>query len=222
MLACNWMDTGNVNMISTVGDSSVEERRVKQKGTSDTGRLQLKPLINLDYIKNMGGVDHFDHLCSSYDYDRKTMKWYQVIWHFIKEAALVNGRIHYNIQNKDKLKKTITSVQYRQKIITKLTEGFTRKQKKRAGRKSTGEVLNRLVERHSMLDLSLQKGSKYRPNCKVCSIINCKRKGKEGACKRKQTRFLCKQCPNNPAMCVDPCFGIYHNVKDYKKRCKCL
>ena len=34
------MDTGKVNMISTVGDSSVEERRVKQKGTLGTGRLQ--------------------------------------------------------------------------------------------------------------------------------------------------------------------------------------
>ena len=27
---------------------------------------------------------------------------------------------------------------------------------------------------------------------------------------RKESRYACGYCDNNPAMCVDPCFRLYH------------
>ena len=61
MLSCVWMDTGKVTMLSTVGDTGITQRRVRQKGAANQGRLQNKPNVNIDYISHMGGVDVFDH-----------------------------------------------------------------------------------------------------------------------------------------------------------------
>ena len=99
LLACTWRDTGRVNMLSTVGDSGICKVKVNSKMGE---RFVDKPNVQVMYNKFMGGVDTFDQLCSTYPFNRKTKKWYQTIYHFIIEAALVNSRICYNIQNPGK------------------------------------------------------------------------------------------------------------------------
>ena len=218
MIGCVWMDTGKVTMLSTVGDTGITQRKVKQKGTANQGRLQDKPNVNIQYISHMGGVDVFDHLCTHYSFDRKNMKWYHVLWHFVKEIALVNGRIVHNLvrPNKEKL----STEKYRQGVIKRLTQGFTRATPLRAGRKSTVVTDNRLVERHYPKAI---EDRSHRPNCVVCSIIpaKCKRKGK-GDCKRKQVSFRCMECQGQPALCPDPCFRKYHELREPKEHCKCI
>ena len=28
---------------------------------------------------------------------------------------------------------------------------------------------------------------------------------------RRESRYMCGFCPNNPVLCVDPCFRLYHS-----------
>ena len=71
LLACTWQDTGKVNMLSTIGDSSVTDVTVKKR----TGPTVVpKPSIQVLYNKHMGGVDKFDKLCGSYNFNRRSKK----------------------------------------------------------------------------------------------------------------------------------------------------
>lgn len=216
MLACSWQDTGRVNMLSTVGDAGVTEVDVKsKKGT----RKVIKPNVQVLYNKNMGGVDLFDQYCSTYPYGRKSMKWYQTIWHFLIEVALVNGCISYNFVNPNN---TVTHKKFREIVIDGLIVNYKKLSiHKRAGRKiSTGNAgIDRLCGRHFPTQF---EDKSHKPNCVVCSIMpsSCKKKGK-GICKRKQTTFYCPDCCDNPPLCVTPCFRIYHTKQVYKKKCQC-
>lgn len=83
-------------MISTVGKGGVSEVHVRSKKGM---RTVLKPNMQILYNAFMGGVDCFDQLCATCPFDRKSMRWYQTIWQFLIEVALVKGYICYNIQN---------------------------------------------------------------------------------------------------------------------------
>ena len=213
LIACAWQDTGKVNMISSVGNSGITKVDVRSKSGI---RQVLKPNIQVEYNKFMGGVDLFDQLCSTYPFKRKNKKWHHVIWHFLVETALVNGYICYKIENPDK---KVNQRTFRQGVIDGMLEGFSRGRRKLRGKRHLEPTTSRLVERHFP---SHYNDKKKQPNCSVCSISpsHCSKKGK-GSCKRKQTTYYCGKCPGEPPLCVVPCFEIYHSKKIYKKVCKC-
>lgn len=214
ILACSWQDTGKVNMISTVGNAGVAEVHVRSK---QGPRNIHKPNVQVLYNKNMGGVDRFDQYCSTYPYSRRSRKWYQTIWHFIIEVALVNGCIAYNIQNPSS---TCSHREFRERVIDGLVCGYKKlSTHKRKGRRISIASNERLVGRHFPTQFT---DKSHKPNCVVCSIMpsSCKKKGK-GACKRKQTTFYCSDCSENPALCVTPCFRTYHTQTNYKSTCQC-
>ena len=67
LLTCTWQDTGKVNMLSTIGDSSVTDVTVKKKAGLT---VVPKPSIQVLYNRHMGGVDKFDQLCGSCSFNR--------------------------------------------------------------------------------------------------------------------------------------------------------
>ena len=211
MLAVYWQDTGTVYMLSTIWDTGTVKVQVKTK----TGeRTVIRPNVREKYNSFMGGVDHFDHFCSTYPFNRKNKKWYQTIWHFIIEIALVNGHIAYNMQNNTKMNQD----NFRKAVIDGLVQNYTRREPlKMPGRKRQAPLRNRLRERHF---ISKYEDNKHRPNCYVCSIERhqCKKKGK-GNCKRKQTRYFCAKCKK--ALCIVPCFEEYHTKVNFRKVCNC-
>ncbi|XP_042224023.1 piggyBac transposable element-derived protein 4-like [Homarus americanus] len=214
MLACTWQDTGKVNMLATVGNVGVTGVEVHAK----TGlRTVKKPNIQVMYNKHMGGVDKFDQLCSTYPFERRHKKWYQTLWHFFVETALVNGCICYNIQNP--LKK-MSQRTFRENVIDGLLQGYNRRILKKRGRRSNDPTDLRLVQRHFPRNNKLKQ--KSAPNCVVCSILpsECTKKGK-GSCKRKQTSYYCEMCVAKPPLCIAPCFEEYHTKVKYKKTCAC-
>ena len=147
----------------------------------------------------------------------KSMKWYQVIWHFIKEVAMVNGRIIYNKQRPKE--EQLDTIKYREEVIRSLLSGFSRETPKRAGRKPTCELANRRIERHYPSEF---EDKNHRPNCSVCSILpeKCKLNG-NGKCKRMQVSTYCRFCPNSPPMCPTVCFERFHEVENPKRTCEC-
>lgn len=216
MIACSWQDTGRVNMLSTIGNTGVTDINVRSKSGL---RKVTKPNVQVLYNKYMGGVDLFDKFCSTYSFGHKSMKWYFTIWHFIKEIALINGCISYNMQ--ENVVKPITHRQYRENVINGLLINWDRSAVSvRRGRKISNPLDDRLSGNIHFLGQFEDKS--HKPNCAVCSILpsSCTKKGK-GACKRKQTTYYCKTCIDQPPLCVIECFEIYHTVKNYKKQCKC-
>ncbi|XP_076034197.1 uncharacterized protein LOC143020994 isoform X3 [Oratosquilla oratoria] len=211
MIAYSWQDSGRFNMLSTVGDTSTIQTSIRSK---EGDRVVDKPSLQKQYNRFVGGVDLFDQLCASYPFNHRSKKWYHSIWHFIIEIALINSSICYNIQNK----KSMSQVFFRQKIINGLLEGIspTVRKRRRHGKVFQSQILN---EGHY---IGQYEDKKYRPFCKVCSITpsQCAKRGK-GECKRRQTSFFCKQCPQKPPLCITPCFEIFHTVRNYRKTCQC-
>ena len=131
LLACTWQDTGKVNMLSTIGDSSVTDMMVKKR----TGPTVVpKPSIQVLYRKHMGGVDKFDQLCGSYNFNQRSKKWYQILWRFVIEVALVNGRICYNAANSGA---AVNQTAFRERLIDGLLQGYERKRSSKVGRPFT-------------------------------------------------------------------------------------
>ena len=250
ILACTWQDIGRVNMLSNIGDTGITNKQVKKRkaavaparkkrklansnvdsdaavAETDTARYIDKPNCNIAYNKYMGGVDVFDSLSKTYHFLRKTYKWYQVIWQFLIQTAIVNARIAYIIQNPNQAKKMTAGV-FRKEIINGLLEGFARTPpERRRGRKRKleGPLDSRLKERH----FPSKEETKKKPDCAVCSIRPNKCKGRKGKrnCKRHQTTFKCNECDGKPALCVvNPdglkCFEIYQTKYKFKMECKC-
>ncbi|XP_068221401.1 piggyBac transposable element-derived protein 4-like [Palaemon carinicauda] len=173
LVAVVWQDSGRVNILSSVGDTGTVKKSIQsKKGVREVD----KPSLQAQYNKYMGGVDLFDQFCSTYPFNHRSKKWYQTLWHFVIEVALVNSKISYNLQNRKKL----TQVVFRQEVIKGLLEGYNTKPRRNNVVRDLVEN-KRLGERHF---IAQYENKKYLPNCSVCSILpsQCCKKGK-GTCK---------------------------------------
>ncbi|KAJ8877633.1 hypothetical protein PR048_022088 [Dryococelus australis] len=103
MIVCSWQDTGRVTLLSSVHDNKLTEVRTRAKQTENGYIIVCKPKMVLEYNRNMNGVDCFDQLSLSYCYYHKNRKWYHVLWHFMVEVALMNGKIAFNMSQDTKM-----------------------------------------------------------------------------------------------------------------------
>ena len=92
IVCLKWKDKRCVNILSTL-ENPVQVISVDRKEKDGSKIFVPCPKVVLDYNKNMGFVDHFDHLKSLYEIDRKSIKW----WHriFFHDASIVNSFILY-------------------------------------------------------------------------------------------------------------------------------
>lgn len=204
-LCLYWQDNGTVRVLTTIHDNSIVQKEIRKRGQqAGEGRQVHKPDAVCAYNMHMGGVDHSDQLRAYYSYCRKTMKWYQVIWHFAKEIALINGLICYNIVNPGQ---KMDQRKFRKKVVDSLLQGQRNPdlQERRHSRVSQKHPLARLTGQHWQGEY---ENPKYKPNCEVCS--------NHAAKIRVQTRYYCKQC--NVPLCRPPknCHERYHTLLDYK------
>ncbi|KAK7495726.1 hypothetical protein BaRGS_00012946 [Batillaria attramentaria] len=57
-------------------------------------------------------------------------------------------------------------------------------------------------------------------NCRVCTIPAKRKPGeKKMYLHRAETRFECRAC-GGIALCIEPCFELYHEFEDYKRKIK--
>lgn len=209
LIACGWHDTARVNFLSTIDATGGGEKQVRSKNSETGFRTVKKPNVALHYNEFMGGVDLFDQKCASYVYPHKCQKWYQALFHFIKEAALVNAYILFQTDNP---KSKLSSADFRRRVAESLVGALPKKRANPNGRLSIDSHTNetRFTGRHFPI---AYEDPKYRPNCVVCS---------ESAAhpKRRQTHFGCEQCINTRgkyvALCVPTCFKQYHTVRKYR------
>lgn len=200
MLALCWQDKRQVVALSTYHDATVETYQRKSRG----GQVidVVKPTVIIDYNKQMGGVDRADQLCTSYNFARKSVKWWRKLFFWLLETAIVNSYILFNKQRSRG--EQLTHLKYRRQLIMQLV-GDVRNRQRRRGRPSTRDKAERLNKKPHFLD---QDGAKHK-DCAVCS-----RRHKKGG--RKTTVYYCKTCSRKPGLHPTKCFELYHSVVDYK------
>jgi len=197
-----WQDKRQVLMLSTYHDATVETIQRKSRG----GEMKEinKPTVVIDYNKQMGAVDRADQLCTSYNFARKSVKWWRKIFFWLLETSTVNSFILYNAEKCRQGEQPVEHLKFRRRLIMQLV-GDIRNQPKRKGRPSTKDKAERLNRKPHFLD---QDGSKHK-DCAVCS-----RRDQKGG--RKTTVYYCKTCSRHPGLHPTRCFELYHTVTDYK------
>ena len=91
VLCVRWKDKRDVNMLTTKHLPNMREvvTRVERK---------QKPECNLDYTKNMAGVDHSDQMIAYAPLHRKTIKWWKKLSFHLITLAMVQAHCLYNKQ----------------------------------------------------------------------------------------------------------------------------
>lgn len=182
-----WQDKRQILMLSTWHDADVQTVQRRTKG-GQTVSIQ-KPTVIVDYSAKMGAVDRADHLCTSYNFARKTLKWWRKMFFWLLEVCIVNSYILYNLNRQLSNEPTIEHGQYRKNLIIQLV-GDVRNKGKRRGRSSTQDKADRLSKKPHFIDQLEDNKAK---DCAVCSD----RKTPGG---RRTTVFYCKTCSRKPGL----------------------
>jgi hypothetical protein len=187
VVVCKWKDKRDVLTISNM--HRVEMVPV----TNRHGVEKIKPNIVRDYNSGMSGVDRSDQMLSYYSALRKTIRWYKKIGLHVLEMALHNASIMYNEGRNVKDKMRLLA--FRDSVTTYLIGNVPE-----AGPQQPAAPPGQ----HAPSTLP-QVGRKQHPTkkCRVCT------KNK----RRRETRYFCNACEEKPALCIDPCFGVYHADK---------
>ena len=102
--------------------------------------------------------------CTTYSYKHKCSKWYHVVYHFLKEAALVNAFILFKKAYPDS---KLTSYKFRKDVARSLCDSRPKSRKRNAAGTVVGNIggESRLTERHFPSVFA----DKKRLQCVVCS-----------------------------------------------------
>jgi len=182
-----WKDKRPVLVLSTYHRAQVETLTRKKTGGGDEEIQKL--VVIMDYTAKMGGVDRADHYCASYNFNRKSKKWWQMFFFWILEVAIVNSFILFNLV---RVRKGLTKVKnncprffsvyqnklglnifvcfflqmehidYRRKLITQLIGDVRVKPTRKRPRSSDGDI-----QRMNGLFHRIRKGKNL--DCVVCS-----------------------------------------------------
>lgn len=196
MMVMKWKDKRDVFFLSTIhkGEETVNASR--------RGKDVTIPKVTDDYNKNMGGVDKCDQMLTAYPVERRRVKvWYKKVFRHLLNMCIFNAHVLHA-----KLGGNMNSFQFREALVEglllKYHTGLLTTSKR--GRKSKEENPLRLKERHFPSHIpASEKKEKPTRSCSVCAAQK----------QRKESRYQCGEC--DVALCVDPCFRIYHTQKSF-------
>uniref|UniRef100_A0A1B6EQ72 PiggyBac transposable element-derived protein 4 C-terminal zinc-finger domain-containing protein n=1 Tax=Cuerna arida TaxID=1464854 RepID=A0A1B6EQ72_9HEMI len=161
----------------------------------------------------MGAIDRTDMMISFNDSTRKTTKWYRKLAFHLLDITVLNAFFMFILVNAST--KKISFLEFRMNLIRQIFESHhTPKEKRtvpRAIALSGDKHPLRLTGRHFPRPMPTREGQtrKIQKRCYVCS--NTKTQDK----KRKDTQYECPDC--NVALCVYPCFALFHTKKNFLK-----
>lgn len=177
-----WKDKRDVLMISSEFPYSMcEVNTIKE--------IKEKPISVLKYNKNMSGIDRQDQMSAYYPFKSKSMRWYKKIGLHFLHLLLLNSYFLYN-----KHVKKISLYEYRLSIIQNVLP-------------SNQNILNstQKIKKPDEFHLpkKVLKNEKKRylyKRCKICYETGI----------RKDTTYYCEQCNDQPGLCLEKCFEMYH------------
>lgn len=204
-LVVSWKDKRIVHMLSTNNKGSKADMTNVQSKWPEKPPT-AKPNVVIDYTKHMGAVDRSDHFISSYQFIRRTKKWYRKTFFWLLEVAIVDSYILYKEVQSRHLKKPMTHEQFRKSLVRDLVaekQAQPMPRRGRRGRPNQGATPS--IERLNRKPHFIQKRQKGTARCVVCL--------KKGL--RKETVYACKTCSDHPALHPEICFETFHTLDDY-------
>ena len=201
IIVTKWKDKRDVLMLSSFHTGAlVPSRNVNRRGETIN-----KPDCVLSYNANMCGVDRTDQLTSYYSPLRKTVRWYKKIALHLIDTALSNSYLLYR-----KLGGTRQQMWFRVQVIRDLLAYEERSEVPGPSRPFAhhkASDLSRLGGQHFVELIPCDEGKpKKMRKCVVCRLQG----------KRKETRYHCETCMSKPALCISPCYKIYHTIEDFR------
>lgn len=205
-----WKETQEISMLSTFHRPTV----------SNTGRNNnkgdpvIKPQCFQDFTRQMMGMNKCDNILASIHSSRRGLRWYTKLFFILMDLALLNAHTLFQI----KMGKKVPFIKFHMEVIRQLIKyhGYKessltieritkRKSDSYSESLSTNTLKSRLDAKYGHFIERLPstgKKSVAMARCSVCTINKI----------RRETRYRCKQCLK--ALCVDPCFEIFHTVED--------
>ena len=184
VVVCKWRDRTDVLMISN--KYNVEMPEVANK----RGQSREKPNIVRDYNEGMSGIDRSDQMLSYYQGLRKSIRWYKkLVFHYL-EMFVFNAHCLHTKYGNEKLR----LLDFRLAVIKNLV-----------GNVRSESNLNKISKFHCLKQFKAKPDLKKKHlsyKCKFCSSGN--------SSVRHESRFYCEACPEKPALCIDPCFKLFH------------
>lgn len=189
----------------------------------DTGKVDengvhiLKPDCVVSYNKYMGAVDRCDQMVAYGSFERRTLKWWKKVFFHIIGLAVVNSYLLYKMRTQNAVLPRI----FRRELVMQIMEAADISGAAPKGRKrSSGDLLQRLSARHFIGHLPpTGKRDHAKRRCAVCGPGEAElfRSANPGVAMPKrlgrETSFQCKQC--QVALCVEPCFELFHTKSEY-------
>ena len=180
---CKWKDKRDVLTISNMHQVEMEEVRNRN------GKVSVKPNIVIDYNNGMSGVDRSDQMLSYYSALRKTIRWPKKVALHLFEGMIHNAHIFYCHATSTKVK----SLPFREKFV----KCFLREKLPNSAERprDTGPTQH-------YLETLPPTEKKERPTkaCRICTKNKL----------RRETRYFCTVCEDQPPLCVVDCFKIHH------------
>lgn len=221
MLGVRYEDRKSVLLLSTVEDVQLEEVESRKKRWD--GEVVRRPRLVNQYNKYMGGVDRADQLLSYSPFKVKTLKWWKRVWFHMVNVALTNSFILYRERTDDRVLKDGRT--FRKDIVQSMVEKeYGATERRPRGRPSTSDnSVTRLSGRHFPTRIKpIGKKQNVTHVCVVCS--QSRRHARKDLLAKKQpitkkmmsgrhTSYECMDCA--VALCVVPCFKLYHTKRDF-------
>ncbi|XP_057292564.1 piggyBac transposable element-derived protein 4-like [Hydractinia symbiolongicarpus] len=177
-----WKDKRDVRMISNAFIPELVET------VNRHGKSRQKPNIVDIYNHNMSGIDRSDQMLSYHSGLRKTIRWYKKVGVHILEIFMENAFYLYKKATPSPKVKAMKG--FKDTIITSMV-----------GQPKPSKHMQPQASFHYLAAIEPTEKKKHPARtCKHCSSNG----------KRRETRYICPGCPQQPALCIDPCFRIHH------------
>lgn len=186
VVVCKWKDKRDVLTISNM--HRVEMINVVNRRQ----QMSIKPNIVQDYNDGMSGVDTSDQMLSYYSGLRKTLRWYKKMGLHILEVCVINAHILHSDNNPANAMKLL---EFREAVTIHLL-GDSLNVIPAAGPSPTSQSSFHYLEHLP----ATEKKERPTKRCRICSMQGL----------RRETRYICAECPDKPALCVEPCFRQHH------------
>ena len=196
--------------------STIHEAILVETGKLDRdGSKTKKPEAVYYHCSGMGGFDLSDQLLNYFSFLRKSTKWSQKLLIHLINLVILNT----SILNRQYGSWRMTQDEYRGYLVEYLLHEGLKCYKislppvmsKKLVRNHTLEhEMKKLNEHHFITNIPAGEGRKQKQPtrcCVVCSKL-------EGNFEPKRISYWCEDC--GKALCISPCFKIYHTEIDYK------
>jgi len=183
-------------------------RLVTAGGRARRGAVK-KPDLILDHDRFMASVDRNDEPLSFYSPLCKSLKWYRKVVFHMLDMCTWNAYVVYKHLGGPR-----TQAWFRRQVIHWLVSPTPAVAQQRVPNRPLGHHkcsdMSRLVvgRGHFLAVISPSEGA-HRKLAPTKACVLCTKNGR-----RRESRYLCETCDSTPALCITPCFKIFHTKVD--------